>query len=214
MILWGLACFILFLSISRIAWTSYSQAKIKRISLQTQEIKPLASSNRPLYRVSEIVAANLFGDPTPKVVVKQAPVTTLNLTLQGILSASDQSKARAIIRSGKKTSELYSVGENIKGAGASVKEIRAHEVLLNRNGATESLPLKKETKSGNRTILTYGEPNSGVSADLISSKPNSRTRPNMTMPGPKRQSANRTPRKLRKPNYSGLDKALKKMGEI
>jgi type II secretion system protein C len=209
LLMWGLAGFLLFLSISRIAWTSYSQAKIKRINYQAQEIKPLAVNNRPLYRVNDIVSANLFGDPTPKVVVKQAPVTTLNLTLQGILSATDQSQARAIIQSGKRASELYSVGEDIKGAGASVKEIRPNEVLLDRNGATESLPLKKKTGSGNRAIISYDDqPSSDLASTPASNQPST-----ITSNSP-RQTNKRTPRKLKKPNLSRLDQALKKMGEI
>ena len=209
---WLLACLALLIAVSRIGWTGYSQAKIKKANYQAQDINPMVKSSRLLYRVNDIVSANLFGDPAPKLVVEKAPKTTLDLTLQGILWATDSTQARAIIRSGKRSSELYSVGEDIKGAGASVKEIRNGEVLLDRNGATESLPLLKKTTSGNSPLITYSD-----QATEIGLGSNTRTLKRTLSNTPTRairSASNTTPRKVRKPNYSGLDKALRKMGEI
>jgi len=184
------------------------QAQTKAQNYTPQPVKPIKSKQRPAYRLKDIVSANLFGDPKPKVEVKNAPKTTLNLTLQGILSASDSSVARAIISSsGKNKAELYSVGEEIKGAGASIKEIRAQEVILNRNGAIESLPLKRKESKGDNTIFT----------PIVSSSnntPNSATTNKPQGNNVKTRSANGEPRKIRKPNFSGLDRALNKLGEI
>lgn len=211
---WAVAIVCLFLALTRIGWTAYSQRQIKLGNYQPQTIQPIIKRSGPSYRINELVSANLFGNPNPVKVVQQAPKTTLDLTLQGILWASDPSLARAIIQSGKKKSELYSIGESIKGAGASIKEIRNGEVLLDRSGATESLPLIKQTKSGNREIVSFSTPDQShiinAVADTRPSVPASEGRTNT------RQAVapNATPRKIRKPNFSGLDKALKKMGEI
>jgi type II secretion system protein C len=208
-VVWLLACLALLIAVSRAGWIGYSQSKIKNTNYQAQKIDPLVKSSRQLYRVSDIVSANLFGDPAPKIVVENAPKTTLDLTLQGILWATDSTQARAIIRRGKRSSELYSVGEDIKGAGASVKEIRDGEVLLDRNGATESLPLLKKTSSGNQPLITYVDQTAAIELDG-----NTRTlNRNISEPASRAES-NATPRKVRKPNFSGLDKALRKMGEI
>jgi len=134
----------------------------------------------------------------------------LNLTLQGILAASDSKLARAIITSGKKKAGLYSVGEDIKGVSASIKEIRANEVLLDRNGATESLKIKKLGKGGGPIISYHSDPPTAapsVSAANLQSQVRQR-------PATKPRSPNGEQRKIRKPNFSGLDRALKKMGEI
>ena len=80
LVVWILACLALLIAATRIGWTAYSQAKIKNTNYQTQEIKSLVKSNKPLYRVNDIVSANLFGNPTPKIIVKKAPKTTLDLT--------------------------------------------------------------------------------------------------------------------------------------
>ena len=210
---WALSVLILLLAVGKVSWTAYQQSQIKHANYQAQSLAPIARANRSGYRVNDIVAANLFGDPAPKPVLKQAPKTTLDLTLQGILWASDPNLARAIIMSGKRKSELYSVGEDIKGAGASVKEILNGEVLLNRNGATESLPLVKQKGSGNRQIISYSTPLQQATGS--SSMPNNQTlSQNVQASRAKPTTPNGAPRKIRKPNFSGLDRALKKMGEI
>jgi len=135
-----------------------AQAKTKAENYEPQPIQSTNSrSSRPRYRINDVVSANLFGNPAPAVkkVVQNAPKTTLDLKLQGILSATNNKVARAIISSNNsKKAELYSVGEDIKGAGASIKEIRAQEVILNRNGAIESLPLQKRNAKGDTSVYT------------------------------------------------------------
>ena len=210
---WALSVLILLLAVGKVSWSAYQQAQLKQANYQPQSLAPIARTTQRGYRVNDIVAANLFGDPAPKPVLKQAPKTTLDLTLQGILWASDPNLARAIIMSGKRKSELYSIGEDIKGAGASVKEIRSGEVLLNRNGATESLPLVKLKGSGNRQIISYTPLREQAMSS--GSRLNNRTlSKNIQASSPKPRTPNGAPRKIRKPNFSGLDRALKKMGEI
>lgn len=224
-LVWGLGVACLLLALIRVGWISYSQAKIKASNYAPQTIAPLARPVQKGYRVQDIVNANLFGDPSPPPVVKKAPKTTLNLTLQGILSATNPQFARAIIANGKKKSELYSVGETIQGAGASIKEIRATEVLLNRNGATESLPLVKSNANNGKPLISYV--NAAQTASTSYEVASATRSTNANRPKVQRQfsAANRVsaqrsrapngkPRKVRKPNFSGLDRALKKMGEL
>ena len=211
---WALSVLILLLVVVKVSWTAYQQAKIKQANYQAQQVAPIVRNSHGDYRINDIVAANLFGDPTPRPVLKQAPKTTLDLTLQGILWASDPSLARAIIMTGKRKSELYSIGENIKGAGASVQEILTGEVLLNRNGATESLPLAKQRSRGNSPIISYTAALPQASSLSSSMLDTGTFGQNIQASTPKPISPNGPPRKIRKPNFSGLDRALKKMGEI
>lgn len=217
-ITWGIAAVCLLWLLLSSAMTLREQHVIKNKNYAEQSLPTSTKSKQPNYRASDIVSANLFGDPNPKPVVRQAPKTTLDLTLQGILWATDSNMARAIIMSGKNSSKLYSVGESIEGAGASVKEIRDGEVILNRNGAVESLPLIKKTSSGNRQLITYSSPLE--SSEIITPVATvARTEKTNSVQEIRRSSAkprspNAQPRKVRKPNFSGLDRALKKMGEI
>jgi type II secretory pathway component PulC len=205
---WAFAVLILLVAVAKVGWTAYQQTQIKQANYQAQSVAPIARANQRAYNINDIVGAKLFGDPKPKIIVKKNPKTTLDLTLQGTLWASDPSLARAIIMTGKRKSELYSIGENIKGAGASVKEILNGEVLLNRNGATESLPLVRRKSRGKRQIISYTAPSPQQA--MRSSRNNANLQASMTKP----RSPNGAPRKIRKPNFSGLDRTLKKMGEI
>lgn len=215
---WGVALFFALLSVTTIIWSVVTQNKTKQLNYQEQVIAPTSKKPHQSYRIKDVIAANLFGDPSPTIIVKKAPKTTLDLTLQGILWATDPNFARAIIMSGKKKSELYSVGENIKGAGASVKEIRDGEVLLSRNGTTESLPLVKQTTSGNREIIIFTDPKQNLvsQASQIPASTNKRLLTKEAISDKIKQSnfkqraKNGAPRKVRKPNFSGLDRELKR----
>jgi len=172
------------------------QAKIKAENYEAQPVTVLNKNKRPNYRINDVINANLFGDPAPKKVVEKAPKTTLDLTLHGILSASDSSIARAIISSSRsQKAELYSIDEKINGAGASIKEIRDQEVILNRNGSIESLPLKKAKSKGNNIVFTP------VSNTARTNEVN-----NAQVEPSARSTSNSQPRKIRKPTFSGLDR--------
>lgn len=212
--IWLVALLCLLMALGKIGWSIYTQSNISQENYQRQSLAPLNTASQQSYRIGDVVAANLFGDPKPQVVVKKAPKTTLDLTLQGILWASDEQFARAIIQSGKKKTELYSNGEAIRGAGVTIKEIRDGEVLLNRNGAIESLPLIKKTDSGNRQLITFTNA-SQEQAFATNPNPLNANRKRITQQRTvKDRAANGKPRKIRKPNFSGLDRALKKIGEI
>lgn len=213
-IAYAVAVLALLLVIASIVWNVYEQNRQRKIDFAEQTIAPIVKQTKQAYRVSDVMRANLFGDSTPKPVVQVAKETTLDLTLQGILSASDEQMARAIIMSGKRKSKLYSIGEDIQGAGVSVKEIRANEVLLNRNGAVESLPLKTRKGKGNSSIISYTSGSSGTLSAPGLQTTAAEEFDNISRSTPKSRSENGAPRKIRKPNFSGLDRALQKMGEI
>ncbi len=226
-IAWAIALLCLLWMLIHVGMTIRTSMQTRESNYALQNIKPINKSRKAPYQVRQITGANLFGDATPKKVVKEAPKTTLDLTLQGILWADDNSMARAIIQRGRQKTLLYSIGETIKGAGAKIKEIRTAEVILDRNGAVESLPLLKETTSGNREIITFEDEEEpefyqdtfddhGSIDDHGSSSQqanaNNRARRNAAVR--RGQSPNDAVRKVRKPNFSGLDRALKKLGEL
>jgi type II secretory pathway component PulC len=198
-----------------VAWNIKTQSKIKAANYTEQPIAPIKKNTQYSYRINDIVSANLFGNPSPIAITKAAPKTTLDLTLQGVLAATDNAMARAIIMSGKRNSKLYSIGESIQGAGVSIEAINANEVLLNRNGAIESLPMIKFNNSGggNNSIISYSDSNTGQISESGLRKSSARaTQVSRTTAKPR--SPNGEIRKARKPNVSGLDRALQKMGEI
>jgi type II secretion system protein C len=214
-IVYAVALLICLSIIASISWNVYSQSKRKSANYAPQTIAPIVQRTKQNYRVNDIVQANLFGNPNPAPPVKVVTPTTLDLTLQGILSATDAQMARAIIRSGKKKSELYSIGEKIKGAGVSIEEIKFNEVLINRNGAIESLPLNTKSSKLTDSLFTYSSQGSSgtlsqANSNATSYAPEGATRRST----PKKRSRNGERRAIKKPNFSGLDRALRKMDEI
>lgn len=99
-----------------------------------------------------IASAHLFGAapeqgaaPTPVQQVVDAPDTTLNLELTGIVSHEVSEVGQAIIASGRGESRAYSVGDTIENAsGARLHAVFDNRVLLNRSGRLETLRLPEE----------------------------------------------------------------------
>jgi type II secretion system protein C len=209
---YGVACLLLLASVSSAALNMRSQYNIKAANYAAQKIAPIRKKASHSYQMKDVARANLFGNPNPPVISKVTP-TTLDLTLQGILAASDDSIARAIIMSGKRNTKFYSIGDTIDGAGVSVEQIRSNEVLINRNGAIESLQLKKLKAGGNDSIISYSNQGSGLISQTQRQTVSANT-PQSRRSSRKPRSANGQPRKIKRPIFSGLDRALQKMGEI
>jgi general secretion pathway protein C len=100
-----------------------------------------------------IAQAHLFGaapaaGAAPEPVVQDvvdAPDTTLNLELTGIVSHEVSEVGQAIIASGRGESRAYSVGATIENAsGARLHSVFEDRVLLNRSGRLETLRLPKD----------------------------------------------------------------------
>ncbi|WP_454785174.1 type II secretion system protein N [Legionella sp. WA2024007413] len=66
----------------------------------------------------------------------------LNVTLVGILFANEINDSQVIIRSADGEENTYKLGDSIPG-GAVIKRIMASGILVERNGALESLSLPK-----------------------------------------------------------------------
>lgn len=98
-----------------------------------------------------VLDAHLFGEaaatgPAPIVeTLVDAPDTTLNLTLTGVVSSDDSNDGWAIIDAGRGDANTYYVGDTIDNTGgASLHAVYEDRVLLNRAGRLETLRLPKE----------------------------------------------------------------------
>lgn len=84
--------------------------------------------------------------PPPTTVV-DAPNTTLNLKLSGVVLAENNGgHSEAMIASGNQPEQLYRIGETIEGAsGATLHQVYRDRVILNRNGRLETLRRPEQT---------------------------------------------------------------------
>ncbi|MGA9852292.1 MAG: type II secretion system protein GspC [Gammaproteobacteria bacterium] len=100
-------------------------------------------------------AANIGGGPV------NAPETTLNLILRGIVAASSDDKESLAIISSNGVEQLYAVGAQLPG-GAQIQSIYPDHVLLSFNGRVQTLRLPKSgnaADSGDNSILPGVVPN-------------------------------------------------------
>jgi len=103
--------------------------------------------------------AHLFGEaPEPDAaaaaqdapeLLPDAPDTTLNLRLAGVVMRDVNEESDAMIASGNEADKRYRVGEAIEGVSATrLHHVYADRVLLNRSGALETLRLPEEDDAG------------------------------------------------------------------
>ena len=103
--------------------------------------KPIAKNAPTRIDIDKLQALHLFGKQKEAPVVQATPVetdapeTTLNLTLTGVVSSSDvESGAAIILHQG--TQMTYGVGEKIDGTNATLRQVLADRVII-RNGVRD-----------------------------------------------------------------------------
>lgn len=113
--------------------------------------EPVMTETGP--NVNQIIAAKLFGEqiaeksaPEPEIAAEDAPDTRLNLSLLGILAATEDHGSRALIGTPNGDEKPYSIGDDIV-QGASLHSIYPDRILLSRAGALEALRLDKDAPS-------------------------------------------------------------------
>ncbi|WP_440054330.1 type II secretion system protein GspC [Pseudoalteromonas sp. T1lg65] len=117
---------------------------------QTQPLMPMSavySQTQSDAGSSAIVAKNLFGkagagkvaEPAP--VVSDAPETTLNVRLTGILAVSRNDSAGLAIIESQGRQITYDVSEAINGTRATLAQVLPDRVILNVGGRFETLML-------------------------------------------------------------------------
>lgn len=89
-------------------------------------------------RVADISSAHLFGEAHSAVNDANAPQTTVQLVLAGVLALPDPKRGLAIVGPSAATAKLYTVGSAVPG-GVSLYAVYRDRVLLDRGGVIESL---------------------------------------------------------------------------
>ena len=122
--------------------------------------------NQSQARLSSVSSLHLFGMAQGKSAVKSANITKtkLRLALKGVFASTNPLQAFAIIaESTNAQGRTFKVGERLP-SGAVLHEVRATEVILNRNGRLESLalpqkqldniPISRSSSSSRRSVQT------------------------------------------------------------
>jgi general secretion pathway protein C len=145
-------------------------------------VGPAASANLSTVHVSEITSAHLFGETHSTVDDANAPQTSVQLVLAGVLAVPDPKRGLAIIGPSSGTAKLYSVGSAIPG-GVSLHSVYSDRVLLDRAGVIESLYLPRKaplsgtvaqsdaTATPGERLATLAQGNGAVLGGLVRAQP-------------------------------------------
>ncbi|MBU2971235.1 type II secretion system protein GspC [Pseudoalteromonas sp. C2R02] len=108
------------------------------------------SASRSTLNSSDITAINLFGKANAQPVKKEveepkvindAPETTLNINLTGVVAVNQDDKAGLAIIESQGAQETYQVDDVVKGTRATVKQVFADRVILQVRSRYETLML-------------------------------------------------------------------------
>ncbi|REL28469.1 type II secretion system protein GspC [Thalassotalea euphylliae] len=132
-----------------LAQITWQLVPVQQTPALTSQMTSGAASATPAttFNVEGFVALNIFGRYNATEVVEalpqvqEAPETKLNLTLSGVVAASDPKVAAAIIENSGKQ-ETYGVGDKIKGTRAQLHQVYADRVILKQSGRMETLMLE------------------------------------------------------------------------
>lgn len=121
--------------------------------------------------INALQALNLFGDRAAQQstqVTEDAPETTLNVRLVGLVASAEAERSAAIIeQSGKQ--QTYIIGERIGNSRASVEHILPDRVLLDHGGRREVLYI--EGRDGAEAQLRIQSPSADRGQPRPSSQP-------------------------------------------
>jgi general secretion pathway protein C len=113
----------------------------------------------PPLRVDAITAAHLFGVAQGGVNDANAPPTSVQLVLAGVLALPDPKRGLAILGPSSAAAKLYTVGSAVPG-GVNLYAVYKDRVLLDRGGIIESLYLPRRTPMGGMAANTEANVNS------------------------------------------------------
>ncbi len=141
-----------------------------------------ADANLSTLHVSEITSAHLFGETHSTVDDANAPQTSVQLVLAGVLAVPDPKRGLAIIGPSAGTAKLYTVGSAVPG-GVNLYSVYSDRVLLDRGGVIESLFLPRKAplagttapqtaqSSPGQRLATLAQGNSAVLGGLVRAQP-------------------------------------------
>jgi general secretion pathway protein C len=128
-----------------------------------------ATSSRPQVNVQQVVNAHLFGVPQVDAGSRDpndAPPSSANLLLTGTIATDNPKHGVAIVSEGGGPSKVYSVGDRL--AGASLHSVYLDRVILDRNGALETVALPRLLPPGSLPARRPGaDPRTAQAVDNI-----------------------------------------------
>ncbi|MBN8445973.1 MAG: type II secretion system protein GspC [Gammaproteobacteria bacterium] len=128
---------------ARITWFVVPTPAQKPLQVSMSGVKTQSNNSSELERV---ISAKLFGQYQEKATevvqtVTDAPQTTLNLKLTGVVATGKTPEQGTAIIENNGVEQVYAIDEQIDGSGAVLKQVIEDRVILQVNGRMETLML-------------------------------------------------------------------------
>lgn len=164
---------------AQLTWMLWPKPQPQAISVTSGS----GGTNAFNYDSGDLVAQNIFGSATQKEqeqrneIINDAPETTLNIKLTGVVAIPGNEKAGHAIIESKGSQETYAVADLVKGTRAKIETIFADRVIIKISGRFETLmldgidysktvkqPVKKQTKTFNQLRAVNESPAKAINA--------------------------------------------------
>ncbi|WP_412723586.1 type II secretion system protein GspC [Alteromonas sp. D210916BOD_24] len=126
---------------AKLFWRIIPEPELSATPATTRAPMVSSPSSQSGVDIRKIQQLNLFGDAAaipkgaPVSDVTDAPETSLNLTLTGVVASSQQNAGTAIIEH-RGSQAVYGLGEKIEGTNATLQKVYADRVII-RNGVRD-----------------------------------------------------------------------------
>ena len=142
-----LLLFLILITLAKLLWGFFESGSSAATPPPVATTKTVKPQPRPQYD-RKIAQLHIMGKaaPTAAKTIKDAPDTTLNLKLLGVL-AGGKDYGYAIISSGAKKIKHYALGDDLPG-GATLHAVYPDRVILERDIRMETLRLPKAQSTG------------------------------------------------------------------
>lgn len=164
--------------LAQLTWRVLTPADTLIVAPQQASRAAVVSTN-----VSALQNLNIFGDrsaPEPTQTSIDAPETTLNVRLVGLVASAQPERSAAIIEQSG-TQQTYIIGERINNSRATVEQILPDRVLLDNGGRREVLYM--EGRDGSEAQLRVSAPNSNQASTTGRTRSPSNDRAVTPLPG-------------------------------
>lgn len=152
-------------SLGAVAWFWVGTTPTSKKSVAAPVVSP-SGSNPNQVQLDHIINSDLFGDfsadlaknQTPKKPLKDAPITSLDLTLVGLVATNSVNTGWAVIAKGS-AQQIYGTGETIEGTGVVLTQVFSDRVVLRNRERDELLMLDgvdKIDKQAKAAIVSSG----------------------------------------------------------
>ncbi len=146
---------------AQLVWMLWPQESQQAL---TSQVSSKSSSNKRL-NINKITSQNLFGvvevkkqeeQPEPEVVINDAPETSLNISLTGVVAVDKDDKAGLAIIESQGKQDTYAVTDVVTGTRARIEQILFDRVIIKVGARFETLMLdgidySKKVGTGKRT---------------------------------------------------------------